>query len=67
MKKPLNEEELDKTAGGTGSQQDSETRTPDGVCPGCGRTRYRVVRTVYTENGPSVHEYYECVMCGILN
>ncbi len=64
-KKPINDEELSQAAGGTDLPVDTETRTAEGICPCCKRLpRYHVVKVVFTENGPSVQDFYECVMCG---
>ena len=62
----ISESALGAVAGGASQGDTVRSSVEDGTCPICGRTRYRVTVSQYTDNGPWEHTYYECDQCGPL-
>ncbi|MBO4750462.1 MAG: hypothetical protein J5546_09105 [Lachnospiraceae bacterium] len=63
----MSDDAMGQVAGGAGELNGFISRTPAGTCPLCGKnTREFVTRKLYTEMGPCVHTYYECIQCGML-
>ncbi|MCR5501092.1 MAG: hypothetical protein K6F31_11955 [Acetatifactor sp.] len=61
----IDEKELSGVAGGVDEITKIISRVPEGNCE-CGKTKYRITESYYTENGPGKRVYTYCDACGPL-